>query len=126
MKMETTSSQSSRHVARKMRQKDKPWEAIGMSRASWYRHGKPSEKPPKRPREGVADLARQLGFSSTRTYQRVCRVLESDDDLAVAFLRNGLAKAGQAERLLTDPVVRRRAEQVWSRLLEERAKADVI
>jgi len=21
------------------------WEAIGMSRASWYRHGKPAEKP---------------------------------------------------------------------------------
>lgn len=23
----------------------KPWEAIGMSRRSWYRHGKPTENP---------------------------------------------------------------------------------
>jgi hypothetical protein len=24
--------------------RQKPWEAIGMSRASWYAHGKPTEK----------------------------------------------------------------------------------
>ena len=28
-----------------MRQTPKPWEAIGMSRATWYRRGKPTEKP---------------------------------------------------------------------------------
>lgn len=31
----------------------KPWEALGMSRASWYGHGKPTEKPPKKSRKGL-------------------------------------------------------------------------
>lgn len=25
----------------------KPWEALGMSRATWYRHGKPTTKSPE-------------------------------------------------------------------------------
>ncbi|HWY45730.1 MAG TPA: hypothetical protein VNX70_00010 [Bryobacteraceae bacterium] len=25
--------------------KPKPWEQIGISRATWYRHGKPGQKP---------------------------------------------------------------------------------
>src|SRR5216684_5606071 len=27
-----------------VRQKDKPWEKLGISRATWYRYGKPTEK----------------------------------------------------------------------------------
>jgi predicted DNA-binding transcriptional regulator YafY len=48
-----------------MRQK-KPWEVIGMSRASWYRHGKPETKPQK---VHQATLAQVLGVS-IRTIQR--------------------------------------------------------
>lgn len=42
------------------------WEAIGMSRASWYRHGKPTEKPHRNTQK---DLAKILGVS-VRTIQR--------------------------------------------------------
>lgn len=43
------------------------WEKLGMSRASWYRHGKPKRKP--RPRKTRAEQARKLGIS-IRTLQR--------------------------------------------------------
>ena len=46
----------------------KPWEAIGISRATWYRHGKPTENPP---RTSIARAARTMGASSTRTFQRI-------------------------------------------------------
>ena len=45
----------------------KQWEAIGMSRASWYRHGKPSEKPDRRITQ--ASIAKITG-ASLRTIQR--------------------------------------------------------
>jgi uncharacterized protein YoaH (UPF0181 family) len=45
----------------------RPWEAIGMSRASWYRHGKPTKKP--EPRQTQKDIAEVLGVS-VRTVQR--------------------------------------------------------
>ena len=54
-----------------------------MSRASWYRHGKPTENPP---RTSVARAARIMGASSTRTFQRINRVLAADLDLAVLML----------------------------------------
>jgi hypothetical protein len=86
-----------------MRQK-KPWEAIGMSRASWYRHGKPSEKPK---RVTVADAARAAGASSKRTYQRIIRVMGGDMDLAVLMLEHGWCKPGQAEKIITNPCAHR-------------------
>jgi hypothetical protein len=43
-----------------------PWSAIGMSRASWYRHGKPTTKPK---RYTCADIAKVTGWS-IRTIQR--------------------------------------------------------
>jgi len=67
--------------------KVKPWEKIGISRATWYRYGKPTEKAvyedqkwDKRGGLGggtTADWAADLkkfGFSSIRTYQRAMRV----------------------------------------------------
>ena len=45
----------------------RPWEAIGMSRASWYRHGKPTTK--SKPKETQKDLSEILGCS-VRTVQR--------------------------------------------------------
>ena len=46
---------------------DKPWEAIGMSWASWYRHGKPTTKP--EPKLTQKDVSKILGCS-VRTVQR--------------------------------------------------------
>ena len=82
-----------------------PWEAIGMSRASWYRHGKPTENPP---RTSVARAARIMGASSTRTFQRINRVLAADMDLAVLMLNHGWCKPGQAEQIIADPALHRR------------------
>jgi hypothetical protein len=45
----------------------KPWEAIGMSRASWYRHGKPTEKQQRQAVWG--EIARDL-WVSERTLRR--------------------------------------------------------
>ena len=64
-----------------VRQKIKAWENVGISRATWYRKGKPTE--PQRPAKTanmrtVADQAKTLGASSTRSYQRMMRVLSSD------------------------------------------------
>ena len=80
-----------------------PWLALGMSRATWYRHGKPSEKPPKR--ETQAGMAKRLGIS-VRTIQRaqaayVARVVAR----ARAYVAKGcsaeeairLAKADEAQ-----------------------------
>jgi hypothetical protein len=60
------------------RKQPNPWEAIGMSLASWYRNGKPTEKPK---RITVANEARRAG-ASTRTHQRIMRVMAADIDLA--------------------------------------------
>jgi hypothetical protein len=45
----------------------RPWERLDMSRATWYRHGKPKKKP-RRPKT-QRDLARSWGVS-LRTVQR--------------------------------------------------------
>jgi hypothetical protein len=86
------------------KRKPKPWEAIGMSRATWYRHGKPTEKPR---RITVADEARRAGLS-VRTHQRIMRVMTADIDLAALMLEHGWCKPGQAERIVADPVEHRR------------------
>ena len=44
-----------------------PWAAIGMSRASWYRHGKPATKPPKS--ETRAEMARSINVSLRTLYR---------------------------------------------------------
>lgn len=50
-----------------MRQIKKPWTAIGMSRASWYRHGKPTAKPEREPT--VKDIAAKVGVSERTMYR---------------------------------------------------------
>jgi hypothetical protein len=87
-----------------MRQTIKPWEAIGISRASWYRHGKPTEKPQ---RITVADEARRAGVSK-RTHQRIMRVMRKDADLAVLMIRDGWCKPGQADEVIASPRLHRR------------------
>ncbi len=80
-----------RHVWRMVRQKDKPWETLGMSRTTWYRHGKPDKPLPmtkvtkayaaEKGFESIRSYhlanVKNLRFSSRRTYQREMRVLES-------------------------------------------------
>jgi DNA-binding MurR/RpiR family transcriptional regulator len=58
-----------------MRHEPKPWTAIGMSRASWYRHGKPAARPTKR--KTVAEIAREIHVSQ-RTFYRARRKLRDD------------------------------------------------
>src|SRR5262245_3619415 len=90
---------------RKMPQK--PWDAIGMSRASWYRHGKPTEKSVRPTTNARMAVTFKM---STRTYQRWMRVM-LDDDLRPFIYHDwrpyGL-KPGQAEKLLLDLERKRR------------------
>jgi hypothetical protein len=81
-----------------MRQAPKPWEALGMSRASWYRHGKPTEKPK---RFTQAHEARKVGVS-VRTIQRIHRVMTADKDLAALMVKYGWCKPGQAEQIIAN------------------------
>ena len=76
---------------------------IGMSRASWYRHGKPSEKPK---RSTNADEARKDSVS-LRTYQRMMRVIAQSPELTMMMARHGW-KPGQCEWVLTNPPVLRK------------------
>ena len=81
----------------------KPWQAIGISRATWYRHGTPTEKPG---RTSEAAEARRAGVS-LRTHQRIMRVMGADMDLAALMLK-GWCKPGQAEQFIADPRRHRR------------------
>jgi hypothetical protein len=74
-----------------------------MSRASWYRHDKPTEK---RRRITRADQARQAGLT-LRTFQRFERVLAADMDLFVLMARDGWCKPGQAEQIIAKPSLHR-------------------
>jgi len=88
-----------------------PWKAIGMSRASWYRHGKPTEKPE---RTSVAAAARAAGVS-VRTHQRIMRVMAADINLAVLMLEHGWCKPGQAEAIIKHPVLLRKFRRMVKR-----------
>ena len=80
-----------------MRQTARPWEAIGLSRATWWR-GKPDQKTIAMRHADVARLDRV----SVRTAQRMWRVIKADPVLAAAVGR-GAAKWGQAELLVENP-----------------------
>jgi hypothetical protein len=47
-----------------------PWQAIGMSRSAWYRHGKPTAKPERMTQKRVA---KEIVGISERSYQRLTR-----------------------------------------------------
>ena len=72
-----------------------PWEAIGMSRSSWYRLGKPSEKPR---RETQAQRARRAQVS-LRRLQRAIRVDKYAPCLK-PFIWDGLISHSAAEKYL--------------------------
>jgi hypothetical protein len=71
-----------------MRQTARPWEAIGLSHATWWR-GKPGQKTIAMRHADVAHLDRV----SVRTAQRIWRVIKADPVLAAAVGR-GAAKWG--------------------------------
>ena len=82
-----------------------------MTRATWYRKGKPEPARPMSPE--LAELTAGLkeafarnpymGFRSKRTYERHQRVLRADWTLGVAVL-NGEMKAAEAEKIISDPI----------------------
>jgi hypothetical protein len=95
-----------------MRQQDKPWEKVGMTRATWYRRGKPTEprKPPNTANmRTVADQAKTLGASSTRSFQRMMRVLGSE---LAGYVHAGQLSISQVDRILSSPEKMRRYHEM--------------
>jgi hypothetical protein len=84
----------------------KPWEAIGMSRTSWYRRGKPDVWPPPMALPPLHKAFASDLHISKRTAFRALRILKADPDLFGA-VRQGWCKWGQAEWIITRPDVHR-------------------
>jgi hypothetical protein len=78
--------------------KPKPWKAIGIGRATWYRQGKPTKK---RVRLTQADEAANFGIS-LRTWQRFCRIMDHAPDL-VPFIQQYGMPISVAEHMIVDP-----------------------
>jgi hypothetical protein len=93
-----------------MRQKDKPWIALGISRATWYRHGKPVEWHKRSTNKDEA----ALNFMSLRTFERFMRVGGSGSKLLIGYVIHGGMKLGMADYLLAHPSVLRRF-RAWHR-----------
>jgi len=74
-----------------------PWVALGISRATWYRHGKPTTG---RRRLKQAESARRHD-ASLRSLQRAGRILREAPDLGTQ-VEAGTLKIGTAERLLIE------------------------
>src|SRR5262245_7517520 len=101
--------------------RQKPWEAVGMSRATWYRRGKPTEKWRDRAEARAAGLRLRMGMAgarSLRTLQRFERVLRKDMDLARAIGQR-LVSTAFADRIVSD---RRRHKAVRKWLKEQKAR----
>ena len=84
-----------------MRQTRPPWKRLGMSRTTWYRHGKPSKKPPKRQTQAM--IAKKLG-RSVRTVQRLQRIWRTSDPDLIAIVGDHKISIGKAEALVRDTV----------------------
>ena len=101
--------------------RQKPWEAVGMSRATWYRRGKPTEKWPDPADRHAAGLQLRMGISgarSLRTLQRFERVMRKNMDLARA-IRRGDISAAFADWIVSNP---RRHKAVRKWLKEQKAQ----
>jgi hypothetical protein len=105
-----------------MRQKtDKPWEKLGISRATWYRYGKPTDKAVyadlRWDKQGAGgpladcadDLKKHFGIGSIRTFQRMTRVLRSP---LWPYVEHGQVSIARADRSLADPEFMRRFHKV--------------
>lgn len=87
-----------------MRQKDKPWEQLGISRATWYRHDKPTEW---RRLSTHADDAKENRMS-LRSYERLMRIFGGRNKLIQGYVKHGGMKLGMADYLLAHPSALRR------------------
>jgi hypothetical protein len=74
----------------------RPWKKAGMSRASWYRHGKPVTKPE---RMTQAKAARILDGVSVRSLQRAARVAREYPD-ALPLIKSGKLTLNEVEAIL--------------------------
>ena len=93
--------------------KVRPWEAVGMSRATWYRKGKPEPRPPDPELDELAASIKSLmggrpnfqlfGFASQRSFERWSRVSNADEDLGRAILNKEI-KPSIAEKIVSDPI----------------------
>ena len=73
----------------------KPWDEIGISRATWYRQGKPKTK---QHRITQAQAAISMGIS-VRSIQRARRILRQAPELENLIMRDELS-LGAAEKTL--------------------------
>jgi hypothetical protein len=64
--------------------RQQPWEVIGISRATWYRYGKPTSKPEKRPTQKENAAKHSVSLSYLRTLQRRLRVERIKKELPTA------------------------------------------
>ena len=101
-----------------MRQQQKQWEALGWSRASWYRHGKPDYAYR---RQATQKDEAAKGRMSLRTYQRFCRIVQYAPEL-IPFLEWALRQRfiRSLEQMIKDPAMKKRFLE-WAE--EQRAKA---
>jgi hypothetical protein len=75
-----------------------------MSRATWFRHGKPTDKPIRRGHGPFSQRKNAAIFHvSLRTMHRIDRIAEFDFDLWSLTLHDHI-KPAQAERIIRDPV----------------------
>ena len=93
-----------------MRQTEKPWTALGISRATWYRHGKPTEW--HKLLTQVEEAKR--GGLSLRSYQRFARVFGGKSQLVQSHVVRGGMKLGMADYLISHPDALRRF-RAWHR-----------
>jgi hypothetical protein len=93
---------------RRKRDTEPPWVTVGMSRASWYRYGKPDSKPqPPRHRwftqkvwsQVLSRSIKPLPGLSVRSLQRMARLQRWTPDL-VEQIRAKKLTMGEAERIL--------------------------
>jgi hypothetical protein len=89
-------------IGGKVRQK--PWEAIGMSRASWYRHGKPSSNP-RLSRLTHEFLAKANGIP-LRTFQRCVRVMTQGPEIWERAVKGEISVAAAERQLAADQLAR--------------------
>ena len=82
---------------RRKRETEAPWLALGISRATWYRLGKPDRKPR---RMTQAQIANQTGVS-LRSFQRARRIAREAPDLT-GQVQAGILPLGTAERILRE------------------------
>jgi hypothetical protein len=135
---------ASRQNGADVRQKAKPWEALGISRATWYRYGKPTDKAVyddlRWEKQGACGTLADCDFlknrfGSIRSYQRAMRVHNSE---LWPYAEHGIVSIAEADRILGNPHALRRfrewaAEQLASvkavenalKLFEQERRNDV-